>query len=37
MFAVKLQTSSSTSAHAQGYFSAPILVQLAFDGFTLYL
>jgi hypothetical protein len=35
MFAVKPQTSSWTSAHAQGYFSATILMLVAFDGFTL--
>jgi hypothetical protein len=29
------QTSSWTSAHAQGYFSATILEHLAFEGFTL--
>jgi hypothetical protein len=34
MFADKPQTSSWTSAHAQGYFSATILEYLAFDGFT---
>jgi hypothetical protein len=37
MFAVKPQTSSWTSAHAQGYFSATILVLVAFEGFTLSL
>jgi hypothetical protein len=35
MFAVKPQASSWTSAHAQGYFSAIILMLVAFDGFTL--
>jgi hypothetical protein len=35
MFAVKPQTSSWTSAHAQGYFSATILEYLAFEGFAL--
>jgi hypothetical protein len=35
MFAVKPQMSSWTSAHAQGYFSATILMLVAFDGFTL--
>jgi hypothetical protein len=29
------QTSSWTSAHAQGYFSATILVLVVFDGFAL--
>jgi hypothetical protein len=37
MFAVKPQTSSWTSAHAQGYFSVIILVLVEFDGFTLSL
>jgi hypothetical protein len=32
---VALAASSSTPAHAQGYFTATVLVLTAFDGFTL--
>jgi hypothetical protein len=35
MFAVKRYKRGSTPAHAQGYFSATILVVVTFDGFTL--
>ena len=36
MFAVRLQTSSSKSADAQGYFSATILTLVGFEGFALF-